>query len=323
MKNAVATIPVDPSHAGKFGFHSLFSFTNYIARLTRGKSVYAINTQGKTVDYDAIGLLKNNLETLKLQPDIWWNDEVVTSSMMQDILSKLFQAGIVRVENHELRRCVCGKIEYFANVRLFGRKSLIKHNLAECCHSTLHVAEERVLVMAPIQAVQLPNVFPKWAAAEFEAEFQKLIGSKLLISRIAKRKFTVQLDGESWNLDTDLLWWFFPVWLQQQNLVLQRLVTGHTTMRQAAIITSLTTLLGVPVPTHVYCLPKVHFETFGNVETVAKAVEKYGYQRIANALLWCSLSKRKDFELGGSSLPSFSDVECHAELFKIRSKLRR
>ncbi len=308
MIPVATTLPVSPSHAKKPGFYSLFSFVYHLGMTENMQTIAALNTLGKSADVSTIHLMESTLDILGIQPNVRWNDETIDHNSMSTLLQTLFKKNLIGVETRNIRRCSCGMIEYFDGIDLYGSKTLVHEGYSMCCHTRIIKIRKQVLVTAPLPKPSTPKVFPSWAAREFEAKMKKLAGARLLISRSTPRRHSVRLGGYDWNIDNDLVWWFFSKWLSEKKYILTHLVVGTSILHQAAILSAVSALIEVPVPTHIYCLPKVSFIPIHGVVTIGQSVERFGSVRITNALLWSALSGRKEFALHGSIFPKMRDT---------------
>jgi hypothetical protein len=81
---------------------------------------------------------------------------------------------------------------------------------------------------------------------------------------------------------------------------------------------------GLVLPEQIHFLPKIRFEPVAQISTLQKAIERFGAQRIRNALLWAALSGRKDMTLSGSLFPRTitekpeNDANVSHEEFRLR-----
>ncbi|MBL4644267.1 MAG: hypothetical protein JKX80_00185 [Candidatus Pacebacteria bacterium] len=135
------------------------------------------------------------------------------------------------------------------------RKTLIHGTNARCCNSEIISRSESVLITAPLPYVEIPDMYPAWASVELTAVLKILAGCQLLLSRSTARMFQLHLSNEdSWELDSDFIWWLFMDWLQNEHTYPEHLVVGASVIRQTGILLALTSLIGIPLPKKIYCL---------------------------------------------------------------------
>lgn len=307
MKDVIATVQCKTWHARKMGFYSLFAFAHSLGAEMGVESVYAINNFGVNSDPDSFDLLKKTADLLDIEPREWWADEELEKAEIEAALQEMFECMASIIENREISRCICGNIEYLADAKLYGRKTLLDGGISKCCNSVVGRKSEEVLVTAPLPKVETPKVYPVWAQKELSVKLENMRGKKLLISRATERRFKIQVNDRLWNIDNDIMIWLYSKWLQKKGYNLKHLVVGVSTLHQAALITTVSNLLGIPPPEHIYCLPKVYFDPVHGVDTIEKAVYRFGKVRVVNALLRCASSRRKSITLSGSTFPSERD----------------
>ncbi|MBX2866664.1 hypothetical protein KTR10_01760 [Candidatus Kaiserbacteria bacterium] len=222
----------------------------------------------------------------------------MTQDVIQEVVQTLFDQGLIKKERRQIMRCACGNVEYVSGVVLRGtRKTLLKGEIAACCNSPVTSSDEEALVTAPLPSLTLPETHPSWAASEMRAELDRLEGVQLLISRKTRRIVTVRLEGRSWWLDNDFLWWPYLWKAYQEEAPIRHLVTGASVVRQTCLLLAFSRLIGIPGPHSVHCLPKVHFKSVWGLETPEQLVERFDVSRVQNALIWAALSGRKEFTL--------------------------
>lgn len=315
---------MDPGHANKPGFYSIFLFTHAVARKHGLPAVFGINTLGKrATSSDASTRLCEMLILLQATPHAWWADSLLNDEIVQNTINLLFAQGCVKAEKRGIRQCSCGNVEYFADVVLFSSKSLIRDGMSLCCHTHITESHKTVLTTTPLPTIPLPKVYPAWAEREFAVMLEKLAGSKLLLSRATPRRYRIVEGSMSWNIDNDVIWWLYAYWLRRISYGLDHLVVGTSTLRQAAVICSISALVGLSAPKYIYCLPKVFFAPVHNTKTLEGAIKQFGIHRVRNALLWSALSERKECTLSGSIFPSMRNVEVEAEHTLKRSSLKK
>lgn len=308
-RDIVGVLPVNPIHATKFGFYSIFAYAKALAQTEQLSTVYGINICGKPGAGDLIPKLQDSVEFLEISPTRWWIDSSITTGAMSSEAEQLLERGFIKESEREIRRCSCGNVEYLGGVTLFGKgKTLIDGKYTMCCHSQVFSRREKVLLTAPLPLVKTSTVFPVWANSELTAVLKTLEGSQLLVSRKTKRIFQViSSTGVSWELDNDMLWWLYLQWLKGDGFNVQHLVVGASVIRQAGVLLAFSSLLGINLPKTIHCLPKVLFEPVRGVQTLEQVVSRFGKTRTTNALVWSSLSARKQFTLSGSVFPNM----CH------------
>ena len=325
MQNVVATIPMNPAHASKVGFYSLFAFASELARLLHLPSVFALNLFGKDATEVSVSTLKNNLLELNIEPSFWWIDSDSASSFFQKTLSRLYAKGRIYFTERSIDRCACGQVEYFSDADLYSKKTLIEKGYSRCCHTAIVSRVERVLVASKLPLLNGIAVHPKWAQYEFVAKAKKISVHELLISRHASRQFQVTLDGETVSIDNDVIWWLYTKQLSLVGYRVSHLVVGASILQQAAMLSTMSALVELEPPDNIYVLPKVYFSPVANVDTIGRAIAQFGPQVIKNALIWSALSQRKSITLCGSAFPTISTTPLCGGSILVRSRdlLRR
>lgn len=324
MHKVVATIPMDPGHAKKPGFYSIFMFADAVADAYGLPLVCGLNTLGKqTASNDTLEQLRDTLTLLNIRPYGWWADSMLNDILAQNTFDALLAAGCIRTTTRDICRCSCGNVEHLAGIELFSTKTLIKEGRSLCCHTRITESREEVLTTLPLPDIPLPTVYPKWAEREFRTKMAKLAGSELLLSRTTPRRYRIVQGSRSWYIDNDAVWWLYMRWLYASAYQPTHLVVGVSTLRQAAVICTISALLGLPVPTHVYCLPKVFFAPIHGTTSLESAIARFGIDRVRNALLWSALSQRKEYTLSGSLFPAMRNAPVEKQYALERSYLRR
>jgi hypothetical protein len=311
---------MNPALCARFGFYSIYAVAHRAASAASTIALYAHNTLGKQYLEEDIDKLARTADQLGISPARWWDDRSVTTERLQETLQALFGMGRVRVARRAIRSCACGKIEMLAQVTPYGTKTLIQKGLSRCCTTALTTEERPVLLTSALPYVR-PSVYPVWAARELFATRDRLQGSSLLLSRSTPRPFSVLLDGRRWYLDTDIVWALLAVWMREEGRALRELVVGVSTLRQALIVAFFAALADAPPLEQVYCVPKVYFQPVHGVDTLQRAVARFGSRRVVHALLWAALSERKEYTLHGGTFPRMRDVEVSAPITVLRSAL--
>jgi hypothetical protein len=181
-----------------------------------------------------------------------------------------------------------------------------------------------VIVTQPLPQINLPKVFPLWAAQELHESLVRLEGSRLLISRSGERILKISSpSGKKWDIDNDIIWRLYPLFLKTEGKELRHMITGVSVIWQTAIILMLASMLGLEPIDSVRCLPKVYFQPVNGVRTLEEAVSRFGPGIVSNALLWASLSEKKKITLSGSLFPCMKeDFPQVSSLVSSRNKLR-
>ena len=294
MHDAIATIPMNPSHAEKIGFYSIFVYLSRYAQSNNVLPVYGINTLGKSKLNNGLPKLKASIQTLGIEPKFWWVDESLYDSTVSKKVQDLYNKNILQISHANVSRCVCGNVEYLSDVVLRGTKTLLHGKHAVCCDSKITSTNKEVLLTAPLPHVEVEKTYPAWAGTELNEKLARIAGNQLLVSRTTTRRYQLETNSHVWQIDNDLSWWLYSFWLYEQGIFLKDLVIGASVLHQAAILIAFSSLLGIPVPTGIHCLPKVYFQAENGTTSIGDAVALYGQAKVTNSLLWCALSGRKE-----------------------------
>lgn len=308
MIDSVVTVPLSPEHSSHFGFYSLLAYAHKLAKDEDLSVLYGINTIGKGDVEKSLFILKRTIEKLHITPHLWWSDATLEFLRIQEAFTHLQTEGIIEMQQRDISRCQCGKVEYLANVELRGgRKTLAQDGHAKCCNTVIVTSSEQVLLTAPLAITDVPQVFPNWAQKEVVEMLGKFSGNRFLVSRSTRRNFSVHVGDADFWIDTDVVWWLYLYWLNQFDIKVKHLVTGASTVQHICKIFLFSSLLKIPTPKTIHMLPKVLFQSVHGINSVEDATERFGVTRVVNALLWKALSQRKIVTLSGTLFPKMSD----------------
>ena len=308
MENTVATLPLNPRHADKIGFFSLFAYTQFMSEASAMKSVFAINELNISSQSSSRSVLLTGLSFLKQEPSHFWYDLEVEKDSITCFLNHLFEIGKVSSVREAVKHCECLKIQYRAIASLHKtKKSLVSQSgVSECCGTVIQEKEIVTLLSAPLEYPEVfPEITPLWALSEVTTACNKLVGQRLLLSRMGERAFSFTTpEGEVFPLDTDVVWMFFPSLLKDKhNLNLKHLISGASTVRQVALLLMLSNWFMCDSIGKVTFLPRVDFSPIAKVTTLKSAVERFGPHVVLNALMWSATSGTKEVILSGSLFP--------------------
>jgi len=307
-------MPLNPRHAQKLGFYSLFAFTKYLGALHQLPTVGSINELGADSHEANIVTLIDTLQILGSKPSVMWNDININSDTLSVLIKRLQNSGLLNETRININHCSCMKIQHLSQALLRSTKSSLisKDGKTLCCDSLLHEAETLALTTTPLCPPEtFPLLYPLWAKKEFDWIYSQFKGQQLLFSRIdSGRRFLITTaSGKKFWLDNDVVGMFFPSLIKKDGIEIEHLVSGVSIMRQAALMVLISSALGVSLPKQIYFLPRVDINTNQGPATISSAIGKFGSFRVDNALLWCATSGRQNIVLDKNMFPRMLDKE--------------
>lgn len=323
----IATMPLNPRHAQKLGFYSLFAYAQYLGKLHQLPTVFAINEVGVKDACASKNLLCGGLKVLGSQPDILWNDTQASEEMLGRLVGQLQENNLLDEVEGNISHCDCMKVQYLPQALLRKTKtSLISQDgTARCCNSLIHEKKAYVLTTRPLEPPKTyPKLYPIWAKKEFDWIYSEIKGQQLLLSRMNDRRFLVTTQsGRAFWLDNDVVGMFLPGLLEQDDVQVNHFVSGVSTMRQVALMMMMSLSLGMELPEQVHFLPRVDFTSRTDTDVVTSAVKEFGIQRVNNALLWCAMSGRQTISLDKSMFLRMlnREIEITSDIIKTRRNL--
>lgn len=311
--NGIITMPLNPRHAQKIGFYSLFAYAKYLGELHQLPTIFVLNEIGAKDNEQTRNTLSNKLISLGLEPSLFWSDNSVNERMLSRLIQKLQGSGKIDEVSCKVSHCECLKVQYITEALLRKTKTSLvtRDNKSLCCNTEITERSVRSLLTSPIEPpTEYPELYPTWAKKEFDWIYSELRGQKLLLSRIDDRRFLVATEsgGEFW-LDNDVVGMFIPGILREDDIGSEHLISGISTMRQAALMLMLSSWLGVIPPKKVHFLPRVDFSIKTESSPLESSVQKFGAQRVTNALLWCAMSERQTIVLDANMFSRMSEKE--------------
>lgn len=303
----IATVPLDPRHVFKLGFHSLFVYLEHIGREYNLPSTIVLSANERDDSY--ITVLRQNLYALDLAVSIKDQKDMMLADTISAALQRLEQRGAIEESRAVLCHCDCGKTQFRSGTefhRTKEGKTLIDENgQSRCCGSAIQETECDVLFLVmPLQALTVPLCYPSWATIEITESLRQMNGWRLLLSRIGNRTYHFQsASGRFYQIDNDITNILSLVLPQPEGRGIQHLISGVSTVRQVSLMLTVASLLEIELPQSLHFLPRVEFAPVGDIKTLEEAICRFGIYRVKNALLWCALSGSKNIALSGSLFP--------------------
>lgn len=317
---------LNPRHAKKLGFYSLFAYANQLGKVHQQPVTFALNEIGVPDTDQAKNLLSVGLKTLGYQGNLW-SDQQIDGSTLTYFIDSLLHSSWLKETDGAIKHCKCMKVQYIEQATLRKTKTSLTdpNGFARCCNSQIQATEVRVLLTAPLEPpVSHPKLYPIWAKKEFDWIYSELKGQQLLFSRINDRHFfvTTKSNNTFW-IDNDVIGMLLVGLLNKEGVNVEHVISGVSTMRQAALMTLISQALGVKIPEYFHFLPRVDVTevSLTSENALQSLVEKFGVNRVTNALLWCASSGRQNISLEKNLFSRMLDRE--PELFPDLSKMRR
>lgn len=322
--HAITTMPLNPRHAQKLGFYSLFVYARYLSKLHQLPTVFVLNEIGVKETCQSSDSLRKGLVFLESQPDILWSDEQVNEEMLEVLVKQLQDDGMVDEVMSDISHCECMKVQYLSHAFLRKTKTslITKDGTTLCCRSPIKESVVRTLITRPLDTPKVyPELYPVWAKKEFDWIYSEMKGQQLLLSRMDDRRFLITTkSGNSFWLDNDVVGMFIPCLLQKDNVKIKHLISGISTMRQAALMTAWSLSLGIEPPEQIHFLPRVDFGPTTETDILQSVVKEFGPNRVINALLWCAMSERQTIVLDKNMFLRTPDKEVAPVFDKIKTR---
>ncbi len=296
MEKVTTSLPLNPKHHEKMGFLTFFLLLEELAKRYEVASFPMLDT-GESAQEDQKILLQK-LQLLGLDSKNLHNKEIFTPEMVQEVMIELYKKGIITIAEKTIHRCHCGKIQFIEGSKLSdSKKSLLDSNgLSKCCSSSIHKTTARVLLTKPLDKITTRIVsFPDWFIKEIHW-FGEKFDFPFLISRVTPQKYSAIVEGDHFYLDADHLFYFYLLFYAYMEKELTSVVAGPSTIKQLAFMLHFGQMLKLSLPKSVYSIPKINYSKETR-ETFTEMVKRYGPVRVRNALLWASLSNRKEINI--------------------------
>lgn len=295
-------MPLNPRHSSKLGFYGLFAYLQHLGHFNGLKTLVLLNQVGVSdVDGSSVTLLQRALGNMELYPDMLNSDLAINPTRSQDLIRLMLDEGLVSEEEVQIEHCGCLKIQRLSGLEFFKTKQTLMgiDGKSRCCNSTLSKISARVLLTRPCtKPSYIPGLYPNWSYKELDWVYSSLEGQRLLISRLDRRHFSVSLgEGRKYWLDNDCISLFYPWLMSCDSIEIEHMISGVSTIRQAALMLMFADWLKINYIQNVHFLPRIDYGSPITISDLDSLLAVHGKNRLLNSLLWSAMSGKQRINL--------------------------
>ncbi len=226
MKNEliISTLPIKPQDKTNVGMLIGPTMSNVLGDIFKMPNIIGINVLNSYKDKSAqTNIFIQDLIANGIHYDKIVIDKDYAQQMLMKI-EKMINTGLIRVATKRKLMCDCGKVDILestinGNAKLYHREG--ENIVCNSCHSLCHSYNEQVLCLNLADniddSVEVSPVFLKKEMQSFSKNFK---GSDILISKKRDTGYSVNVEGNTYNIDIDFIWSNYFDIFESQNQIL-------------------------------------------------------------------------------------------------------
>lgn len=224
MKYRIVGMPMKPK-LNSTGFKILPLVTNIVGEMLNCETTFTFNILHGFKDSESI--IDNFIQELN-ENDITANDIVLDKNFVNDAkqnILNLYKRGLVKIEEKEVLTCECGIINTTAeNISKISKMKLARiiNGAVVCdkCNYECKKSMQKVLVLKTkginIDEIQ---IFPENLSKEINDLLNSYKDTSILLSKTRETGVRLELDGEIFNIDVDMIWSQYLSFYKNLNII--------------------------------------------------------------------------------------------------------
>lgn len=222
----ITTMPIKPYEKINIGLMIAPTLCDILGSILNCKKVLAFNLlhsfEDKNVD------LKKYIENIK-NFNIRYNEIIKDTENVEKYLKKieeLYKKGIISINRGKILKCDCGKVEmlktsvkYNKNGELYywnDGKIICKFCEKEC----KEYVQNNLLLDIKKEYCKDISISPIFSKNEIKDLSNKFINKGILISKNRQNNYYIQIEGQKYYIDIDMLWMMFNQVEESKNQIL-------------------------------------------------------------------------------------------------------
>lgn len=203
----VSTLPIKPQQNINLGLligPTIMDFIGNALNIEKNMGFNVLHT------YANKSLELNNYITYLKQSGIEYDSIFVDKDHdleLLDIVYKMYKDGLIKEKLKPVIRCSCGMVDMINSIGNNAKLYTIKNNTTYCnnCGEECKKSEEECLVFHIDELVNI-SLTPMYLKKEIEELSKNFINKDILVSKVRKTGYTLNIGNKEYNIDVDFLW---------------------------------------------------------------------------------------------------------------------
>lgn len=222
----ITTMPIKPYEKINIGLMIAPTLCDILGSILNCKKILSFNLlhsfEDKNVD------LKKYIENIE-KFNIEYNEIVKDIENIDKYLKKieeLYKLGVISIQKGKILKCECSKVEMLKSSVKYNKdgelyywkdgKIICKFCSKECKEYT----QNNLLLDIKEEYCKEISINPIFSRSEIKDLTNKFINKGILISKNRQKEYYIQIEGQKYNIDIDMLWMMFNQIEESKNQIL-------------------------------------------------------------------------------------------------------
>lgn len=204
----ISSLPVKPQNITNVGMMMAPTVMNYLGDVLNCTKMISFNTLHSYSDKNnELNVYIDDVKKSGISYDKIFIDSQSANELL-DFVEKMYYTKQIIKKNKKIIRCKCGKVDLEKNaINNNAKLYTIKNGKIYCNHCNTECKEydEKSLVLE-IKNEKDIFMIPNYLNKDIQSINKSFINKDVLISKGRNTNYSLNLDGETYNIDIDFLW---------------------------------------------------------------------------------------------------------------------